>query len=68
MCMCMCISHLMVKYSRKEEITMADKFIVRNLGKAKPNDRMYKRGYVINLAPNATNKPAAEKPPASPDR
>jgi hypothetical protein len=47
---------------------MADKFIVRNLGKAKPNDRMYKRGYVINLAPNATNKPAAEKPPASPDR
>jgi hypothetical protein len=47
---------------------------VNSLGKAKPNDRMFKRGYTVNLAPNAINKPAAEKPasatkpPASPDR
>jgi hypothetical protein len=53
---------------------MTDNFIFRNLGKAKPGSRMHKRGYIVNLAPNAVNKPAAEKPaatpepPASPDR
>ena len=45
---------------------MADDFIFGDLGKAKPNDRRFKRGYLINLAPNAINKPAAEKPPANP--
>jgi hypothetical protein len=40
-----------------------------NLGRAKPGSRMLKRGYTINLAPNATNKPLAEtKPPAKPER
>jgi hypothetical protein len=29
---------------------------------------MQKRGYIINLAPNAVNKPAAEKPPAKPPK
>jgi len=36
---------------------MTDNFIVRDLGKAKPGSGMHKRGYVINLAPNAVNKP-----------
>jgi hypothetical protein len=45
-------------------MTMAkkDTFIVRNLGKAKPDSRMYKRGWLINLAPNATTNKPAEKP------
>jgi hypothetical protein len=39
---------------------------INNLGKAKSNDRMFKRGYTVNLAPNAVNKPAAApEPPAS---
>lgn len=41
---------------------------INNLGKAKPNDRMFKRGYTVNLAQNAVNKPAAEKPPAKPSK
>jgi hypothetical protein len=28
---------------------------------------MFKRGYTINLAPNAINKPAAEEPAATPE-
>jgi hypothetical protein len=46
---------------------MADEFIVRHLGKAKPNDPMHKRGYLINLAPNATTKKTPAKPPKKPD-
>jgi hypothetical protein len=41
---------------------------VNSLGKAKPNDRMFKRGYTVSLAQNAVNKPAAEKPPAKPPK
>jgi hypothetical protein len=42
---------------------------IKFLGKAKPNDPFFTRGYTINLAPNATNKPPAEtKPPAKPKR
>jgi hypothetical protein len=42
---------------------------VKHLGEAKPNSPFFTRGYTINLAPNATNKPAAEtKPPAKPKR
>jgi hypothetical protein len=47
----------------RKEITVAK---VNNLGAAKPNSRMFKRGYTINLMSNVPNeKPAAEtKPPA----
>jgi hypothetical protein len=31
-------------------------------GNAKPDSRMYKRGYIINLAPNAVKKPTAAVP------
>ncbi len=41
---------------------------VNSLGAAKPNDSMFKRGYTINLAPNAVNKPATEQPPAKPPK
>jgi len=41
---------------------------VKHLGKAKPNSPFFTRGYTVNLAPNAINKPAAEKPPAKPER
>jgi hypothetical protein len=40
-----------------------------DLGRAKPDSRMFKRGYTVNLVPNPKKKPAsATKPPASPDR
>lgn len=37
---------------------------VNSLGAAKPNDKMFKRGYTVNVAPNAVNKnkPAPAKP------
>ena len=43
---------------------------VNDLGLAKPGSPMLKRGYTINLAPNAiAKKPATtEKPPAKPKR
>jgi hypothetical protein len=35
---------------------------VNNLGHAKPDSRMFKRGYLVNLIPNKRTEKPEEKP------
>jgi hypothetical protein len=56
---------MMVNYERKE-ITHGRRFHHSGSWQGQTQRQKVKRGYLIKLAPDVINKPAAEKPPAKP--